>query len=141
MAGAAGVAGGRFHGTPQWASPEQLREHPLDGRSDLFSLGLILWFLLAGGAPDAGSTTEIVRNRLTPGGYADRLPPDLPADIPNLLGRLLESDPDQRFGSARALLDMLAVLTRNHPYLPVAETGENQQETATDDLPRLPGSL
>jgi len=141
QAAGTGTAGGRFHGTPQWASPEQLRERPLDGRSDLFSLGLILWFLLDGGIPDAGSTTEIVQSRLTPAGYAARLPADLSADLRNLLGCLLETDPDRRFGSAAGLLDALAVLIRNHPYVPVAEAMEKPEATSTGDLPRLSGGV
>ena len=95
LAQAAGVggAGNKFHGTAQWASPEQLLERRLNGRSDLFSLGLVLWFLLTGEAPDSGTTAEIVHARLAAEGYNGRLPVGLPPGITGLLERLLETDP------------------------------------------------
>ena len=120
-----GAAGGRFHGTAQWASPEQLREAPIDGRSDLFSLGLILWFLLEGAAPDPGDTPEVVQRRLDPGGYAERLPQGLPPDVRGLLGNLLETEPSRRVASAVFLLERLAALCVEHPYQPVAEPDED----------------
>ena len=56
--------GARFLGTPLFASPEQLREEPMDVRTDLFSLGMTLWFLMAGRAPESGSSAEIAASRL-----------------------------------------------------------------------------
>ena len=120
-----GATGGRFHGTAQWASPEQLREAPIDGRSDLFSLGLILWFLLEGAAPDPGDTSEVVQRRLDPGGYAQRLPQGLPPDVRRLLGNLLETEPSRRVASAVVLLERLSALCAAHPYQPVAEPDED----------------
>jgi len=133
----AGVSGGKFHGTAQWASPEQLRELPLDGRSDLFALGLVLWFLLVGGLPDPGSTAEIVHSRLAPGGYANRLPHGLAPDIVDLLDRLLAPDPDRRVGSANELLEILGQLAATHPYQPLVELPAELDDMASDDLPCL----
>ena len=141
LSSGSGAAAGRFHGTAQWASPEQLREATLDGRSDLFSLGLVLWFLLEGTIPDQGTTAEVVHGRLSPGGYASRLPQGLPPGIPELLGQLLEIDPSRRPASAVELLGAINALCDAYPYEPVAE----QQAVAEDDsgaaeLPCLSGA-
>ena len=54
---------GDFVGTPAFASPEQVSEDdvPIDGRSDIFSLGVTLWFMLTGQQPFAGRTFEETR--------------------------------------------------------------------------------
>src|SRR6266705_3554646 len=92
--------GPRFLGTPLFASPEQLREEPMDVRTDLFSLGMTLWFLMAGRAPESGSSAEIAASRLNREGYAARLPANLPLPFRDVLGRLLEKDRKNRFASA-----------------------------------------
>jgi serine/threonine protein kinase len=93
---------GQFFGTPLFASPEQLREQPVDGRSDLFSLGMTLWFLLLGGPPEPGAFSAIATSRLSPESYLPRLPKDLPAPLLHLLGQLLEKDPALRVADGAA---------------------------------------
>ncbi len=143
MSSDTGATSGRFHGTAQWASPEQLREQTLDGRSDLFSLGLVLWFLLQGTAPDLGTTAEVVQCRLAPGGYADRLPQGLPPDVGALLGQLLEIDPQHRPAAAAVLLDEINALRATYPYHAVAEphaTAAQPADSRALDLPCLSGA-
>src|SRR5436853_150573 len=48
--------------SPAFASPEQIRELALDERTDIFSLGMTAWFLIAGGGPVEGATMEIVQD-------------------------------------------------------------------------------
>ena len=92
--------GGRFLGTPLFASPEQLKEEPMDIRTDLFSLGMTLWYLLLGRAPDSGSSAEIAARRLSPESYVLQLPAALPAQVRDVLARLLQKDRKNRFASA-----------------------------------------
>src|SRR5437867_2560890 len=92
--------GARFLGTPLFASPEQLREEPMDVRTDLFSLGMTLWFLTEGRAPESGSSAEIAASRLNRESYAARLPATLPPQFREVLGRLLEKDRKNRFATA-----------------------------------------
>jgi serine/threonine protein kinase len=92
--------GARFLGTPLFASPEQLREEPMDVRTDLFSLGMTLWFLMAGRAPESGSSAEIAASRLNRESYAARLPANLPPPFRDVLIRLLEKDRKNRFATA-----------------------------------------
>lgn len=96
-----------FAGTPLFASPEQLNEEALDGRSDLFSLGLTLWFLATGTTPESGSPAVIASGRLNAESYAGRLPAALPSGFRAFLARLLEKKREQRFQSA---VEALAVL-------------------------------
>jgi serine/threonine protein kinase len=91
------VDGARFLGTPLFASPEQLREEPMDVRTDLFSLGMTLWFLMEGRAPETGSSAEIAASRLDRESYAARLPANLPPRSPV---QLLEKDRKNRFATA-----------------------------------------
>ena len=92
--------GARFLGTPLFASPEQLKEEPMDIRTDLFSLGMTLWFLALGRAPEGGSSAEIAARRLSPESYAIQLPVNLPSQLRDVLARLLQKDRRNRFASA-----------------------------------------
>jgi hypothetical protein len=94
-------------GTPLYASPEQLKQQDVDARSDLFSLGMTLWQLATGRAPDSGSPAEVIIRRLAPGSYAGQLPPELPDQLRALIESLVEKDRLRRPASAAQVLDML----------------------------------
>src|ERR1700727_1679380 len=72
------VSMGGFVGTPHFASPEQLEEKEIDIRSDIYSLGVTLWYMLAGQAPFAGSMAQVMSQHLTkppPFEKLDKVPP------------------------------------------------------------------
>src|SRR5438067_4937562 len=58
---AMGLTHGGFVGTPAFASPEQFTDSPIDVRSDIYSLGVTLWYLLTGNRPFQGATIEQIR--------------------------------------------------------------------------------
>ncbi|WP_386066552.1 protein kinase [Tahibacter sp. UC22_41] len=100
---------GLIVGTPEYLSPEQARGDALDGRSDLYTLGLILYEALSGSLPFAGGTpAETVMRRLVrPPPPLARVRPDLPAWLLAFVGRLLEMKPAHRFASADEALRAL----------------------------------
>lgn len=95
---------GQFLGTMLFASPEQLREEPLDARSDIFSLGLTLWFMLKGGTPFPGKPAQVVAQRLSGKSYVPDLPPNLPPALHSLLARMVALDVQSRPASMREVL-------------------------------------
>jgi serine/threonine protein kinase/Flp pilus assembly protein TadD len=100
---------GGFVGTPSFASPEQFGSVPADARSDIYSLGVTLWYALTGGVPYPGKTIEEIRDRqqhsdLPIGQLAAR---KIPAPLIEVLRRTLALDPTQRPGSAREMLSAL----------------------------------
>lgn len=100
---------GRVMGTVNYMSPEQALGQSLDGRSDLFSLGVCLYEMLAGEPPFAGTTDAAVYDAIL-----NKNPPsvaDLNRDISPRLGRIvaraLEKKPDDRFATAAVMRDEL----------------------------------
>src|SRR5438132_14286644 len=79
----------------------------MDVRTDLFSLGMTLWFLTEGRAPEGGSSAEIAASRLNRESYAARLPATLPLPFREVLGRLLEKDRKNRFATAAEMFTAL----------------------------------
>ncbi|HYZ64896.1 MAG TPA: serine/threonine-protein kinase [Acetobacteraceae bacterium] len=96
-------------GTPSYMSPEQCRGDVLDARSDLFSVGAVLYELLTGAKPFAGrSPPEIYMKLLNeePPDLAEARP-DLPAPLRAVVTRSLAKLPDNRFASAEAMANAL----------------------------------
>ena len=126
---------GQFLGTPNYMSPEQVLGQPVDGRSDLFSLGVVLFELLTGRRPFTGSTlhevtTQIVQQATPiPSSLNTRLPPSL---NPILL-KCLEKDRERRFGSCAELATVLTALARSL----VARDPDDSEQTGVFTPPDL----
>ncbi|MEP6672793.1 MAG: protein kinase [Chthoniobacter sp.] len=93
---AATLSMGGFVGTPHFASPEQLEEKELDSRSDIYSLGVTLWYMLAGQAPFAGSMAQVMSQHLSKPPPFERLDKTPPA-VADVLRLMLAKDPDDRY--------------------------------------------
>lgn len=108
---------GQFIGTPNYMSPEQVTGAPVDGRSDLFSLGVVLFELLTGVRPFAGGSLSEVAYRIVHERPAipSQLRSGLPAAFNPIVLKLLEKDPERRYQRgedvARALEALRRVLT------------------------------
>jgi serine/threonine protein kinase len=95
------TSAGTVMGTPAYMAPEQLTGGQPDARSDIYSLGVVLYQLLAGRAPFTGDTTAIVTAHLTQQPAALReLVPDLPPALDAVVLQALAKQPEHRFKRA-----------------------------------------
>jgi serine/threonine-protein kinase len=121
MAGAGTTSAGLIVGTPSYMSPEQALGRPLDGRSDIFSLGCILYELVTGekAFPGQNVTTvmyKIVHEAPTP---LAALQPGVDPAVEALVLKALAKNPDERFQSCSELSTALELyLTKAHASMP-----------------------
>jgi HAMP domain-containing protein len=103
---------GAVLGTPQYMSPEQTRGDKLDGRSDLFSAGIVLYQALAGERPFKGDNLVAVAQQIAsaepPPLNAKR--PDVPPALRRIVDRCLAKNPEQRFASGAELAQAIGKL-------------------------------
>jgi hypothetical protein len=100
-------------GTPSYMSPEQCKGLPADPRSDLYSLGVVLFTMLTGAQPfKANSVHSLIFMHISdPPPRPSALNPEVPAEVEALVLRCLEKEPDRRFQSAVEMRRAIAEIT------------------------------
>jgi len=101
--------GGKLLGSPLYMSPEQVSSRPVDHRSDIFSVGTVLYRVLSGKMPFTGDNTHAISYQIV--NKEPQKPSSLNPDIPDMLdaivARCLSKNPDDRYQSAIELADDL----------------------------------
>jgi serine/threonine-protein kinase len=135
---------GQHIGTIQYASPEQLLSKPLDGRADLYALGILGYLLVTGQHPlaTARSFGDLVSAHIQKvPARASTIKHDLPPDVDEILARCLEKDPARRYPDATALaatikLALAAVAPNSGDTIPNNPGDEDTMLAAIPDKPK-----
>jgi serine/threonine protein kinase len=100
---------GEILGTPAYMSPEQVKSQQVDGRSDLFSLGIILYELCTGTRPFQGDNISALFQAITQQEPAEiaTINPEIPHKLAKIIMRCLRKKSDERFGTGEALVEAL----------------------------------
>ncbi len=120
---------GLVMGTIAYMSPEQARAQRLDGRTDIFSLGVVLYEMIAGERPFSGSTTsDVIASLLTqePARLSQRLS-SVPGELEQVVARMLAKDIEQRYPNAQ---ELLADLKRIKARVEVGDDEDTTRELA-----------
>jgi serine/threonine-protein kinase len=126
-------------GTPLYMSPEQVQGQPVDARTDIYSLGVTSYHMLAGRPPFAGgSPFEVALQHVN----ADPVPlaqvrPDLPADLCAVVHRMMAKDPAQRYQTGR---ELLRDLVRLRGSLAASGGPRQTQAVSLGSVPALPAA-
>jgi eukaryotic-like serine/threonine-protein kinase len=120
-------------GTPAYWCPEQIIGKPQDARSDLFSLGIVLYEMVTGRRPFDGQTLPAICERVL---STTALPPShanssIPAGLDQVVAACLAKDPSARIASAEELANMLYPLARRKTVTPVAPPPMTLRSRAT----------
>jgi serine/threonine protein kinase len=101
-------------GTPAYMSPEQAQGETVDGRSDIYGLGVILFEALTGRQPYFGDTpmSVVVKHITDPVPHILDVRSDLPLGIEKIIGKALAKDKNERFATCQALADALGSVSR-----------------------------
>ncbi len=125
---------GAIMGTPAYMSPEQAMGQTLDGRSDIFSLGVIFYEMLTGEKPFAGANPTTILYKIL---HEDPVPPrqlnvTLHPSFDQIVSRMLAKDPAQRYQSCAELIEDL----KNYTSLPANAAGTRAIPVAAPEKPR-----
>lgn len=124
------AAEGLVLGTPYYVSPEQARGERLDGRTDLYSLGVTLYAMLTGARPFDGRTaSSVIRKHVfapRPSLLAHR--PALARPVAGIVRKMIAQSRADRYASARALLKDLDLFLAGKPFLRLRGVGDHRTD-------------
>jgi serine/threonine protein kinase len=139
-------------GTPSFMSPEQLAGQPVDGRSDLYSLGVMLFQLLTGTLPLRGDSMAALMYQIAnqPAPDVRERRPELPQELADILSKTLSKSPAQRYQTgleiAADLRKTIAALSLSPDFhlaphgVRASEEGSHENEVLATVVTRVPVS-
>jgi serine/threonine protein kinase len=122
------TAEGRFLGSPRYMSPEQIQRLPMDGRTDLYSLGVILYRMLCGAVPFAGdhAVQTLMAHLSKPVPRIEAFTGvEVPHAVEQIVMKLLEKEADARYANATALIHTIDAIWPQLSAEPLARSGEH----------------
>ena len=111
------TASGAVLGTPLYMSPEQGEGKPVDGRTDIYSLGASFYHLICGRPPFEGDTpvTVMLKHLTAPVPSPRELDPDIPEEICDIINKMMAKQPDDRYQTCEEVLADLEPYCQAHP--------------------------
>jgi serine/threonine protein kinase/tetratricopeptide (TPR) repeat protein len=131
---------GQFLGTPNYMAPEQIKGAPVDGRTDIFSLGICLYECLTRRKPFGGDSLtsisyKIVHEPFPPLGSVN---PQIPDSFEEVVSRCLAKDPARRYQRGRELAAALHAILRGQRPAPPPEPMQAEETLITRDRDKIP---
>lgn len=141
QAGESTLSADMLLGTPHYIAPEQARgEKQLDGRTDIYSFGVVLYEMLVGQVPFTGDTPyAIIHNHIfTPLPLPSRINPEIPLEVEAVLAKALAKHPQDRYETAYQLSSALEHAVRTAA---LSELNPERRESSEQSLAALRASL
>jgi serine/threonine protein kinase len=136
------ITGGRIVGTPAYMSPEQFESHSgADGRSDIYSLGIILFVMLSGRLPFEAETPPrlMLQHLMEPVPDIRMLRADLPPGVQDVIDCAMAKSPDGRYSTASEMLAALDQAIQSRRSAPAARTIPSGIPYTPPSNPSVPG--
>ncbi|MCR4338308.1 MAG: protein kinase [Gemmatimonadaceae bacterium] len=116
------TSGAEVMGTAEYMSPEQAAGESVDGRSDLYALGVVGYYMLSGGVPFAGPTVAatLAKQITQAAAPLTSVAPGVPAPLAHAIDRCLAKDPAARFEGGEQLAEALGSALERHSRIPMA---------------------
>ncbi len=131
------VTGSAIVGTPAYMSPEQAQGDAIDGRSDIYGMGVILFEMLTGRQPYQGDTpmSVVVKHITDPVPHILDVKPDLPPAIEGVIEKAMAKSPDERFPTVGAMADALSAVARGETV--ILEGGPDAGQSTAQGMTRV----
>lgn len=131
---------GAAFGSPKYMSPEQVQGRMADGRSDIFSLGAVLYEMLTGRPPFTGNDLNAILYQVLNGAppLPSSLNPRLPQGFDRIVARALSKNPDKRYQNAAEMAEDLRHAHRIPGLLQASEKADTNAGKASQPLPPKP---
>ena len=120
---------GEILGTPAYMSPEQILGQPVDGRSDIYSCGVLFYELSTGVRPFRGENLAAIFRAVTQDIPADptKVKPSVSPGLSQIIMKCLSKEPDQRFQTCRAMAEAMEGCLKAEVSIPVAKVGARRK--------------